>query len=117
MEMIDPHTQDGILRVAIKGRMDADGLDGFDAAFMATVAEPGKPAVVDFSQVEFMASLGMRLIIQTAKALAAKGARMVILRPQPLVAEVLHISGLKGLTPVTQDDDEALRLAVGPDQS
>jgi len=113
MQMINPHTEDGIIRVAIKGRMDADGLAGFETEFLATVAAPGLPAIVDFSQIEFMASLGMRLIIQTAKALAAKNTRMVILRPRPLVAEVLHIAGLKGLTPMTQDEDEAVRLAKG----
>lgn len=113
MQMTEPQTQDGVLRVALTGRMDADGLDGFDTRFLAAVAAPGRPAVVDFSGVEFMASLGMRLIIQTAKALSAKGARMVILRPRPLVAEVLHIAGLKDLTPVAEDDGEAIRLAKG----
>ena len=111
MEMTDTQIQDGVLRVAISGRMDAEGLQGFDTRFLAAVTAPGMPAVVDFSGVEFMASMGMRLIIQAAKALIAKGARMIILRPRPMVSEVLHISGLKDLTPVVQDDDEALRLA------
>ena len=113
MQMTDPIIQDGILRLAIKGRLDADGLTGFDTGFLAAVTGPALPAIVDFSEVEFMASLGMRLLIQAAKALLAKGARLVILGPQPLVAEVLHIAGLKDLTPVARDESEAVALAKG----
>ncbi len=113
MEMTDQGTADGVVRVALSGRMDAEGLEGFDARFMDAVTAPGKPAIVDFSDVAFMASLGMRLLIQTAKALAAKNARLVILRPQPVVAEVLKIAGLAGLAPIADDESQALALATG----
>ena len=63
--------------------------------------------LVDLSGVEFMASIGMRILVANAKALRGRGGQMVLYKPQPLIAEALRTSGIDELVAVYDDYDTA----------
>ena len=52
----------GIRRVSLSGRLDADGLEVVEDDFAAAVAE-GPDVIVDLSEVPFLASLGIRMLV------------------------------------------------------
>lgn len=99
---------DGILRITLDGRFDVDGAMAVDMKF-ATLTGARKAAVlVDMSGVSFLASLGIRTLLASAKGAAARGGRLVLVKPQPLVAEVLTTSGIASLIPMFDDSELAI---------
>jgi anti-sigma B factor antagonist len=102
---------DGISRVVLRGRLDTPGVGEIETRFTATLVPPARPAVVDLSDVDFVSSMGLRLLIGTARALALRKAKLVLFGARPLVAETLATAGLSGLIPMAADEAEALALA------
>jgi len=111
IELITRGDDDSITRVELKGRLDLAGVQSVETQFTAHTAAAHKPAVVDLSGVEFIASLGLRMLLSTAKALRAAGARMVLLSPQPMVAEVLRTAGFDKVIDVAEDEKMAMAIA------
>lgn len=103
--------EDDVTRVALTGRLDLQGAGEIERAFTEETATRNKAAVVDLGEVSFLASMGMRLLVQVAKALRRADRRLVILRPQENVKQALEVAGLIEILPIANDDAEALALA------
>jgi anti-sigma B factor antagonist len=112
MAELTAHDDDTHTRVALAGRLDLPGVQALELQFTANTAAAKKPAVVDMSGVVFIASLGLRMLLSSAKALRAAGARMVILNPPEPVAEVLRTAGIDQVITVTNDEQMALAIAL-----
>jgi anti-anti-sigma factor len=64
---------------------------------------------VDLTDVSFLASVGLRCIIQSAKALDLKGGRMALLvGDNPLVRRTLEAVGIGEIIPMFFDENAAL---------
>jgi len=99
-----------VARVVLSGRMDSGGVQAEADRFRQMVIEPGKDVILDLSGLEFMTSVGMRLLIEAQKGLSAKGAKVVLAAPRVMVAEGLRIAGIDRLMDVTPDLDAARAL-------
>lgn len=105
---IDSETLDhGILKVNLSGRLDVLGAQAIDMKFTALTATQKALVLVDISEVSFLASLGMRTLLSSAKALSNRGGHMVLYKPQSNVLDVLETSGVSSLIPVYNDFEEA----------
>ncbi len=89
--------------------MDSDGVDRSETRFSAAVVASGQSAVVDMSGVTFLASMGVRLFIMSARALSLKGAGMAIYGANELVQAVLDNVALDQIIPVVATREEAIR--------
>jgi anti-anti-sigma factor len=106
---IDSETLDnGIVKITLSGRLDVLGAQAIDLKFTALTATKKANVLVDISALSFLASLGMRTLISSAKALSNRGGKMVLWNPQPNVHDILQTSGLAQLIPVYFDLDEAV---------
>jgi anti-anti-sigma factor len=101
-----------VTKVVLSGRIDIAGAREIDMP-MNLVAGTRRAVVIDLSAVEFMASMGLRSIVVSAKAIASKRGKVVLLAPQPQVEEVLAVSGIDTLIPIFRDEAEAI-AAVSP---
>ena len=90
MQMQVGDTVDGVLSLALIGRLDTPGVDRIETPLTAHLVPRGARAIVDLSQVTFLASGGIRMFITIARALGRKGGRLVLYGAQPLVAAVEH---------------------------
>lgn len=104
---------DDVTRVALTGRLDLQGTGEIELAFTGQTATKRRAAIVDLGEVSFLASMGMRLLVQVAKALRRDGHRLVILRPQENVKQALEVAGLVEILPIAEDESQALALARG----
>ena len=93
-------------RVTLVGKLDIRGAEVIDLP-LATVAG-SRQSVVDMTEVDFIASIGIRHLVLAAKAVARGDGRLVLLNPTTLVTEVLITSGLDQLVPIVRSEDEAL---------
>ena len=113
MEMQIKNQSGHITHLALRGRLDTAGVGQVELAFTAHTVPSAKPLLLDISEVTYIASLGLRMLLTVAKALASRGAKIVLLCPQPGVEDVLKLSGFDQLMPVHNDERAALVSLVG----
>src|SRR5882757_7046248 len=105
---------DGPLTCArLHGRLDTAGSDQIGLRFTAGVVAPGRPALIDLSDVSFISSMGIRLLISCAKGLRGKGASLVLFGAQPAVQEVFEQSALDQVFDLAPDEVQALARVAG----
>lgn len=94
--------------VRLMGRLDAAGADQIDTRFTAVVVSGGHPVIVDLSSVSFVASMGIRLLIASAKGVHLKGAKMALFGATELVRDALDQVALDQIIPVVDTQQQAI---------
>jgi anti-anti-sigma factor len=102
---------DGLLLIALVGRLDIEGAQAIDRPFSFATTVQAARVVLDLSGVTFLASIGIRLLMTTARAQALRGGKVALAAPQPLVRKVLEMAGIDQLVPIVEDL-EAARVAL-----
>jgi anti-anti-sigma factor len=98
--------------VALIGRLDIQGAEAV-AMPLATLAGSKQNVVLDMSQVNFLASIGMRHLVSATKALGRRGGQLIIVAPQDVVREVITTAGLASMIPMVTNEDEARAKLAG----
>jgi anti-sigma B factor antagonist len=100
-----------VTKVVLTGRIDIVGAREIEMP-MAVVAGSRRAVVVDLSAVEFMASLGLRGIVVSARSIISKRGKIVLLMPQPQVEEVIITTGIDQLVPIFHDETAAIAAVI-----
>ena len=108
MQLIE--LSDRAICIRLTGRLDASGAEQIDHRFMAATAaaEEERHAIVDLSAVTFLASMGIRLLIASARGLNRKGAMLVLFGAADLVQDVIDLAALDQIMPVVANQAQAL---------
>ena len=69
---------DNLRKIVILGRLDLTGTESVAGELEKLAAAPKKGVVVDVSSLKFLASLGIRALLKSAKAVEERGGRMVL---------------------------------------
>ncbi len=102
------HELDGdVTRVVLSGRIDIAGAREIELP-MAVVAGSRRAVIVDLSAVEFMASLGLRGIVISARSIVSKRGKIVLYAPRQHVEEVITTTGIHQMIPIYHDEAEAI---------
>lgn len=94
--------------IHLAGRLDMKGTQEVELKFTGFAAAGKKSVLVDLSKVEFIASIGIRLLLSNIKALSASKARLVLLKPSKMVEDVLKMAGLDSYAPIFHDMPSAV---------
>jgi anti-sigma B factor antagonist len=97
----------------LTGRLDAPGADQIGLRFTAAATAPGRHAVVDLSGVSFVASMGIRLLIATARAARTRGSMFLMFGAPELVQAVLTDAAIDQIIPLFPTEAEALKSLPG----
>ena len=111
MQMQVGDVNEGLLTVSLTGRLDTPGVDQIESQLTAHLVPRGARAILDLSQVTFVASGGIRLFITIARALDRKGGKLVLYGAQPLVAQVFETTSLNEIVPIRSDSAAAAIVA------
>ncbi len=104
---------DNLRKIVILGRLDLPGTESVAGELEKLVAAPKKGVVVDVSSLKFLASLGIRALLKSAKAVQARGGKMVlVVGTNSQVVMSLEASGVSNLLPMFKNSGEAERAAV-----
>jgi anti-sigma B factor antagonist len=99
-------------RIMISGRLDTTGVNSVAAQLAELTAAPMKGVVVDLSGVKFLASIGIGALITSAKAVTARGGKMVlVVNPSTTVMMSLEATGVDDMIPVFESAAEAEKAA------
>jgi anti-anti-sigma factor len=97
-----------LICVRLSGRMDAAGAGRVGVPFAAQVAAADGDALIDLSGVSFIASMGIRLLLSTARDLDRKGNKLVLFGACDLVHEVLEQAAIDRIIPLVATEREAM---------
>ena len=109
--MFISHTDvgDNLRKIVILGRLDIMGTESIARELENLAAAPKKGVVVDLSRLKFLASLGIRALLKSAKVVEERGGKMVLLNPDANATKTLQTARIDDLIPIYRSLDEAVR--------
>ena len=112
MQMTSSESDD-VTTIVLTGRLDTAGVAEIETGFAAVAAPPGRAVIVDLRAMSFLASLGVRLFIGTARAVTRGGHKFAVFGAVPAVTEIVQTMGLDEIVPVVATQAEALAVVRG----
>ena len=104
---------DSLRHITLTGRLDIVGTDAIATKLTALAAGSEKRVVIDLTGVSFLASIGIRALISTAKAQQLRGGKVVLLvGTNDLVIKTLETTGIDSLIPMLPDAGQADQAAM-----
>ena len=104
---ISTRTRNDIHIVAISGSLDSSTSPEAQKSLDAVVAS-AKKVMLDFSDLDYISSAGLRILLGAAKQLRASGGTLGMFGLNQSVREVFEISGFSSILSVYQSEAEAL---------
>ena len=84
-----------VVAAAPKGRIDQGSAEAFQQAVTQALAEVdahSSSLLLDFSAVDYISSVGLRVVMMAARHVRARPGRIAVAALQPLVREIFEIS-------------------------
>jgi anti-anti-sigma factor len=98
----------GVRLIKLNGTLDMSGVSRVEVEFVLRCAGANACVLVDLSKVNYISSIGIPLLINSAKAVVRNGGRMILLKPQKNVENILELTGIPLIIPIHHDLDSAL---------
>ena len=102
----------GALELRIRGRLDGYWADHLERSLAETMREGHDCIRLDLSEVRFMSSAGIAVLMKCYKQLQRIDGFLAVTRPSPQVRTVLEMTGLAGV--LIQAGDAAAVARTGP---
>lgn len=101
--------ENGIRLIKLNGALDSTGTPSIEIEFVRWCTGDNLCVLVDLSRVNYISSIGIPLLINSAKSIARHGGKMALLGPQKSVESVLEMTGIPLIIPIYQNLNSAVR--------
>lgn len=101
--------KDGIRLIRLEGRLDLNGTYSIEVQFVNRCAGEGIRVIVDLSGVSYISSVGIPMLVNTAKSVVNRGGKMAFLSPQENVIKVLELVGVTQVISIYNDQETAIQ--------
>jgi anti-anti-sigma factor len=88
--------------------LDIYGVSDVEIDFVRLCTGDNVCVLVDLSKVDYISSIGIPLLINSAKSLARQGGKMALLKPQKAVETVLELTGIPLIIPIYENVQTAV---------
>lgn len=102
-QFIPSRTEDGATLLSLSGRLDSMTAPEFEQAIPRLFADAPSVVLMDMSQLDYISSAGLRVVLIAAKTAAQAQARLSLFGLQQHVREVFEISGFLKVLDVRAD--------------
>lgn len=99
---------DDVLVIELPSRLDAVGVAAIESKLAETVTAHKGKVLADMSQVTFVASLALRMLLTNLKAVQPLGGDLRLAGLQPQIAEIFRKSRFDTLFKIYPDRESAL---------
>ncbi|HSW04100.1 STAS domain-containing protein [Aquabacterium sp.] len=110
MELTTDDLNPDLVKVMLEGRLDTPGVDRIETRFNAAVVATGKHALVDLTQVSFLSSMGIRMLISAGRAMQQRKTRLVLFGAQPLVRDTFEAMSIDQIIDVADSESQAMAV-------
>jgi len=104
---ISTRTSNDVHIVAFTGSLDS-GTSPEAQKSLGAILASAKKVVLDFTELDYISSAGLRVLLGAAKQLRASGGKLGMFGLNQSVREVFDISGFSSILPVYQSEAEAI---------
>jgi len=101
--------QDAISVFKLNGRLDSNTSQGFEEKIFGAITDGSKQMVIDFKDIDYISSAGLRVILKATKALNREKGKIMLCSMQDYVKEVFEIAGFDAFLPIVKNREEALK--------
>ena len=103
---IESYTNGPVVIVTPQGRLDTNSAPEVEKVLTDHIERGEKKIVLDLSGLEYISSIGLRVILKTAMAMTRNGGRMALSGGNDQILQVLQLSGAMTMslhTPALED--------------
>lgn len=97
-----------VLVLKLKGRLDAVSSPGAEKKVFDFINDGERYLLMDFSEVDYLSSAGMRMLLSTTKKLKLLSGKLIVCHVTPNVMDVLKMSGFDHVLELTATQADAL---------
>ena len=108
MEIIEEKIENHLV-ISPRGRIDSSAAGDFEAKLIEIIDKGAKTLIIDFSQVAFVSSAGLRVLLIAAKKVKPYGGKVTLSGLSEDVQEVFDISGFSSIFTICKTREEALK--------
>ena len=103
-------SKDDVLILRVSGRLDAVSSPQLEKQVMDAIAEQDYSKVLmNFKDVNYLSSAGMRLLLSTTKKMKSKGGKFVISNISDNVMEVIKMAGFDHILSICANEEEGFQ--------
>ena len=110
---IDIERDGGTVIAKITGRLDGANAQEFQGDLTDSIEEGDRAVILDFENLSYISSAGLRVILITAKALKRQDAELAVCSLSDPIREVFEISGFDQIIPVRDTQAAAIAAVSG----
>jgi anti-sigma B factor antagonist len=110
LDLVEESLEDGTHVIALRGELDVAGARAFKPLIMAA-AERDDALVLDCSELTFIDSTGMGLILSALRALGRHGGALAIVCRNPTVLRLFAVTRMDETIPIAPTRQGALEAA------
>ena len=99
--------QKGVLSARVSGRVDSTNARDFEEAIRTAIENGDRAVIMDFENLVYISSAGLRAVLMTAKNLWKRDATFALCSLSDMVREVFEVSGFDKIITIHPSLDEA----------
>ena len=108
MVSVTTERNDDVLSADVEGRIDGSNVVQFEEAVRTAIEDSDRAVIMDFENLVYISSAGLRAILLTAKSLQNRDAKLLLCSLSDRIREVFEISGFDKILPIHPSKAEAL---------
>jgi anti-anti-sigma factor len=101
--------QEKILAVLVTGKLDSITCFEFEDRLQKSISDGERLILLDFSQLDYISSAGLRVLLLLAKRLKSLPGTLVLCEPNKNVQEIFNISGFSQLLKIFPTRNDAIQ--------
>jgi anti-sigma B factor antagonist len=111
---VNEKRQNGVAILALKGRLDSNTSGDFEKKLLGMVQQGETRLVLDFSELDYISSAGLRVLLKAVKELKRSDGRLCVCSVKDYIREIFSLSGFLSFLPTHATLEESLRTFATP---
>lgn len=101
--------KNGIVIAHLEGRIDSSVAKEFEQNFLVLANKPKGKLIADFSQLAYISSAGLRVLLMAAKEIKNQNGAMILCSMNAGIKEVFTVSGFGKILNIQPSLEDALK--------
>jgi len=102
--------RDGIKIFYLRGRLDSNTSQGLEDELFRAISAGSKKIIVDFENLDYISSAGLRVVFKANKALLREDGRVILCSMRKYIREIFKTTGIDDFVPILDTMDDALKV-------
>ena len=102
--------ENGIVSIAINGRLDADSSAEAEKVVKDALGGETNRLLFNLGGLEYLSSAGLRVLLSAAKEMRRREGKIVLCALNEFVKEIFEVSGFQSLIPISDSVESGIEL-------